>query len=128
MNISLDLDTMIETMGLQENNIKLWSVNNNASNMHVAIRESKYLLELNFCIHTLSLAVSDTFKQVSGMKKVLKKAKKLAKYAHNEGPKNQLKKAAKSANLKFRKPKCLGDSIDILVLEFLSFETFANFF
>ena len=101
---------MIETMGLQENNIKLWSVNDNASNMHVAIRESKYLLELNCCIHTLCLAVSDTFKQVSGMKKVLKKAKKLAKYAHNEGPKNQLKKAAKSANLKFRKPKCPGET------------------
>ena len=110
INISLGLDAMIETMGLQENNIKLWSVNDNASNMHVAIRESKYLLELNCCIHTLSLAVSDTFKQVSGMKKVLKKAKKLAKYAHNEGPKNQLKTAAKSANLKFRKPKCPGET------------------
>ena len=110
VNISLGLDAMIETMGLQENNIKLWSVNDNASNMHVAIRESKYLLELNCCIHTLSLAVSDTFKQVSGMKKVLKKAKKLAKYAHNEGPKNQLKTAAKSANLKFRKPKCPGET------------------
>ena len=53
---------MIESLGLQEEKIKLWSINDNAANMHVAIRESKYLEELN----TISLAVSDTFKDVQG--------------------------------------------------------------
>ena len=110
VNISLGLDAMIESMGLEDERLKLWSVNDNASNMHVAIRESKYLEELNCGIHTLALAVSDTFKEVQGMKKVLKKAKRLAAYAHNEGPKNQLKKAVLSAGLKFRKPKCPGET------------------
>ena len=53
---------MIESLGLQDEKIKLWSINDNAANMHVAIRESKYLEELN----TISLAVSDTFKDVQG--------------------------------------------------------------
>ena len=57
---------MIESLGLQEEKIKLWSINDNAANMHVAIRESKYLEELNCGIHTISLAVSDTFKDVQG--------------------------------------------------------------
>ena len=43
MNISLGLDAMIESLGLAEENIQLWSINDNASNMHVAIRESKYM-------------------------------------------------------------------------------------
>ena len=38
---------MIESLGLQEEKIKLWSINDNAANMHAAIRESKYLEELN---------------------------------------------------------------------------------
>ena len=53
---------MIESLGLQDEKIKLWSINDNAANMHAAIRESKYLEELN----TISLAVSDTFKDVQG--------------------------------------------------------------
>ena len=101
---------MIEALGLQEEKIKLWSINDNASNMHVAIRESNYLEELNCGIHTLSLAVGDTFKNVQGMTKVLKKAKKLAKYAHTEGPMKQLKTAVESAGLKFRKPKTPGET------------------
>ena len=40
MNISLGLDAMIVAMGLNEEKIKLWSVNDNAGNMKVAIRES----------------------------------------------------------------------------------------
>ena len=87
INIYLGLDAMIESMGLEDERLMLWSVNDNASNMHVAIRESKYLEELNCGIHTLALAVSDTFKVAHGMKKVLKKAKRLSTYAHNEGPK-----------------------------------------
>ena len=101
---------MIESLGLQEEKIKLWSINDNAANMHVAIRESKYLEELNCGIHTISLAVSDTFKDVQGMKKVLKRAKKLAKYAHSEGPMRQLKTAVESSGLKFKKPKTPGET------------------
>ena len=78
--------------------------------MHVAIRESHYLEELNCGIHTISLAVSDTFKDVQGMKKVLKKAKKLAKYAHTEGPMKQLKSAVEAGGLKFRKPTTPGET------------------
>ena len=110
MNISLGLDAMIESLGMQEQNIKLWSVNDNASNMRVAIRESNYLEELNCAIHTISLAVTDTFKSVQGMKKVLKKAKKLAKYSHSEGPMRQLKSAVEGAGLKFLKPKNPGET------------------
>ena len=55
MNISLGLDAMIVAMGLNEEKIKLWSVNDNAGNMKVAIRESQYLEELNFASHTISL-------------------------------------------------------------------------
>ena len=75
MNILLGLDAMMESLGLPEEKIKLWSVNDNASNMRIAIRESNYLEELNCGIHTISLAVSDTSKNVQGMKKVLKRAK-----------------------------------------------------
>ena len=110
MNISLGLDAMIESMGMQEEKIKLYSVNDNASNMRVAIMESKYLEELNCAIHTISLAVTDTFKSVQGMKKVLKKAKKLAKYSHSEGPMRQLKGAVEGAGLKFLKPKTPGET------------------
>ena len=80
VNISLGLDRMIESLGLQGGNRKLWSVNDNAANMKVAIRESQYLTEYNCTIHSLQLAVNDTFKKVSGMKAVLKKSKKLAKF------------------------------------------------
>lgn len=110
MNISLGLDAMIESMGIQEEKIKLWSVNDNAANMRVAIRESQYLEELNCAIHTISLAVTDTFKSVQGMKKVLKRAKKLAKYSHSEGPMRQLKGAVEGAGLKFLKPKTPGET------------------
>ena len=41
VNISLGLDKMIESLGLNNGKRKLWSVNDNASNMKVAIRESE---------------------------------------------------------------------------------------
>ena len=110
MNISLGLDAMVESLGLHEEKMKLWSVNDNAGNMKVAIRESDYLEELNCGIHTISLAVTDTFKDVPGMNKVLKKAKKLAKYAHTEKPMRELKTAVENSGLKFRKPKTPGET------------------
>ena len=66
-NISLGMDEMIKSMVMAEEKIKLWSVNDNAANMRVAIRESQYMEELYCGIHKISLAVTDTFKSVQGM-------------------------------------------------------------
>ena len=89
VNISLSLDRMIESLGLQGGNRKLWSVNDNARNMKVGIKESQYLTEYNCTIHTLQLAVNDSFKQVPGMKAVLRKFKKLAGFAKKNSSQNE---------------------------------------
>ena len=110
INISLGLDRMIESLGLHEGKRKLWSVNDNAGNMKVAIRESEYLTEYNCTIHTIQLAIHDTFKDVPGMKTVLKKSKKLAKHAHTGIAMGDLRKAVESSGLKFKKPKNPGET------------------
>ena len=53
VNISLGLDKMIESLGLNNDKRKLWSVNNNASNIKVAIRESEHLCGYFCTIHTI---------------------------------------------------------------------------
>ena len=58
-NISVSLDNMIEALGLAIENIELFSVNDNASNMKLAIRMSSYLTEYNCDIHTLELVLKD---------------------------------------------------------------------
>ena len=45
INISLCLDEMIESLGLGSDKFNLFSVNDNASNMKLAIRLSDYLTE-----------------------------------------------------------------------------------
>ena len=45
INISLCLDEMIESLGLGSDKFNLFSVNDNASNMELAIRLSDYLTE-----------------------------------------------------------------------------------
>ena len=77
MNISLGLDKMIESLGLNNGKRKLWSVNDNASNMKVAIRESEHLCGYFCTIHTMQLGVIDIFKLCPGMKQVNRKAKKI---------------------------------------------------
>ena len=45
--IALKLDNMIEELGLDDLEIKKWSVNDNASNQKKAIEDSNYLQEYN---------------------------------------------------------------------------------
>ena len=86
-------------------------MNDNASNMKVAIKKSKYLTEFNCTIHTLQLAVEDTFKKCHGMNAVLSKSKKLAKFVRKSSIRmTELKKAVQCAGLKFRKPKNPGQT------------------
>ena len=53
---------MIEELGLDDLEIKKWSVNDNASNQKKAIEDSNYLHEYNCDIHTLQFGIGDTFK------------------------------------------------------------------
>ena len=71
---------MIEGLGFHQGEIDLFSVNDNAANMKVAIKESKYLKQYLCDIHTLQLAVTDTFSSVPGMKAVLDKSKSIAAF------------------------------------------------
>ena len=90
---------------------KLWSVNDNASNMKVAIRESEHLCGYFCTIHTYQLAVIDTFKWCQGMRGVLKKSKKFAKFVRKAPIRMaELKKAVEDSGLKFRRPKNPGQT------------------
>ena len=75
-NIKICLDAMIEELGLHELDIKLVSVNDNASNMKLGIRLSNYLEEYNCDIHTLELVIRDGVVNTPGMVDLLKKNKK----------------------------------------------------
>merc|ERR1712208_254404 len=77
-NISVSLDNMIEALGLAIENIELFSVNDNASNMKLAIRMSSYLTEYNCDIHTLELVLKDGIQASPAVEAVLKKTKKIA--------------------------------------------------
>ena len=104
--IAVQLDEMIESLGLNDIDVDLYSINDNAANMKAAIRSSMYLLEYNCDIHTLQLGIVDTFKSVDGMKAVLDKSKQLATFTHKSPlAQGQLKKQANDDNLKFRKLK-----------------------
>ena len=104
--IALELDEMIDELGLSSPNITKYSVNDNASNQKKAIRESVYLTEYNCDLHTLQLQINDTFKDVDGMKHVLSKSKLIAKFT-NQSPQamEQLKKECKKRKIAFKKPK-----------------------
>ena len=65
--IALELDGMIEELGLEIDAIDKWSTNDNAANMVKSIRESLYLKGYFCDIHTLQLAIDDAFKDVEGM-------------------------------------------------------------
>ena len=103
LNISVGLDAMIEELGLDDGDWELFSVNDNAANVKLGIKLSTYLKEYFCSIHTLELAVKDTFSNVPGMSAVVKKTKALAKYVHKSTPaKEALKNEAKKESLKFR--------------------------
>ena len=80
VNISVCLDEMLEKFGLDNIDWDLFSVNDNASNMKLGIKLSKYLTEYNCDIHTLELALKDSFEGTPGIKNTLKRAKDLARY------------------------------------------------
>ena len=103
-NIALGLDAMIESLGLDDGDWELFSVNDNASNMKLGIKLSLHLKQYLCDIHTLELAVKDTFKNVSGMDSVMKKCKAIGKFTHQSTVANEaLKKEAKKENIKFKK-------------------------
>ena len=106
VNIALELDNMIESLGLNNDNIALYTVSDNAANMKLGIRLSEHLIQYNCDIHTLQLAVEDTFKDVTGMGNVLKTCKTLATFTHQSTvAQDSLEKAAKENNVAFRKLK-----------------------
>ena len=53
---------MIKELGLSNQHWKLFSVNDNAANVKLGIRLSQHLKKYSYDIHTLELAVKETFK------------------------------------------------------------------
>ena len=105
-NIAIELDKMIESLKLDINELERWCVNDNASNQKVAIRLCKYL-EVYFCdLHTMQLAIRDSFKDVPGISKLLKKTKKIGKFSHRSTKAmDELKSKCEHLKMKFKKPK-----------------------
>ena len=54
--IALELDEMIDELELSSPRIAKYSVNDNASNQKISIRESVYLTEYNCDLHTFQLS------------------------------------------------------------------------
>ena len=104
-NISLDLDSMIEELGLDMPDVVKYSVNDNAANMVKAIRESLYLEMYSCDIHTMMLGIENTFDFVEGMKNVLKKSKGVSKMTHQSTSvaNQQLKDKCKEMGIKYKK-------------------------
>ena len=104
-NISLCLDNMIESLHLNSSEFLLFSVNDNAANMHAAIDQSEYLRELNCSIHTLELCVKDGVKNSTSVTNVLKKTKAIAQYVNKSTiAVSDLKRACDKVQIKFKKP------------------------
>ena len=111
MNIALELDSMIDALGLKSDNIPLYAINDNAANMKLGIRLSDKLIQLCCDIHTLQLAVDGIFREVIGMENVLKNCKALAAFTHQSTVANDaLEKAARDEDIPFRKLKNPGDT------------------
>ena len=72
-NIQLCLDSMIEDLGLDNRTMELFCLNDNASNMKLAIKKSNYLTQYLCDIHTLELVIKDAIKNTPGMADILKK-------------------------------------------------------
>ena len=106
-NIALKLDRMLEQLELTDPDLIKFCVNDNAANMIKGIRESEYLEEYLCDNHTLQLVIKDTFDQVEGMKRLLRKCKDLAKMTHQSTSvaNQQLKDRCKQMGIKFAKLK-----------------------
>ena len=106
VNISLSLTDMIQQLSLNSGDIDLTCVNDNASNMKLGIKLTVGLDQYLCDNHTLELAVGDTFKNVDGMRNVLKKCRALAKFTHQSNVALQeLKTEAAREGVPFRKLK-----------------------
>ena len=65
---------------------------------------SAHLTQYLCDIHTIELCVKDTFNNTPGMKTILKKTKKLAKFTHKSTvAAKELKREAEKQNIPFRK-------------------------
>ena len=103
-NIAMGLDAMLEDLGLSGEQWELFAVNDNASNVKLAIRLSRHLKQYLCSIHTLELGVKGTFKNVPGMKSVLKKSKAIGTFTHTSTvATTDLKRECIKENIKFRK-------------------------
>ena len=106
VNISLSLTDMITQLGLDGAEVDLTCVNDNASNMKLGIKLTPGLEQYLCDNHTLELAVGDTFKNVDGMRNVLKKCRALAKFTHQSNVAlEELKSEAAEEGVPFRKLK-----------------------
>ena len=105
MNISVCLDAMIRELGLEGGQWELFAVNDNASsNAKLGVALSAHLTQHLCDIHTLELVVKDAFNNTPGMKALLKKTKKLAKYTHKSTvAARELKREAHHQNIRYRK-------------------------
>ena len=93
---------MIESLGFGSEKFNLISVNDNASNMKLAIPLSDYLTEYSCKIHWLELALKDGLKATPSMTTVLKIKK--AKFCNKSTVAAQkIKEACKIKNLSYRK-------------------------
>ena len=104
-NISLGLDAMVEELGLDGPQWELFSVNDNAANVKLGIKMSHHLKQYLCDIHTLELAIKDTFKNTPGVKALRKKTRALAKFTKKSPTVagKQLRREADKENIAFRK-------------------------
>ena len=75
---------MIQSLKLNSNDFLLYSINDNAANMHCAIDISDYLTEINCAIHTLELSINYGVTNTQSVRNVLKKTEGFAKYVNNQ--------------------------------------------
>ena len=95
---------MIRELGLEGGQWELFAVNDNASNAKLGVALSAHLTQHLCDIHTLELVVKDAFNNTPGMKTLLKKTKKLAKYTHKSTvAARELKREAHHPNIRYRK-------------------------
>ena len=68
---------MIGSLKLNSNDFLLYSMNDNAANMHCAIDLSDYLTKIICPVHTLKLSIKDGVTNTQSVRNVLKKQKAL---------------------------------------------------
>ena len=102
----MNLEAMVEELGLNSGDIELVCVNDNASNMKLGIKLTPGMAQYICDNHSLELAVGDTFHNVEGMMNVLKKTKALSKFTHQSNVAfEELKKESSKEDVPFRKLK-----------------------